>query len=254
MFGGLNERISLISSGSSRTKILRVLRLSGTVAALSFVLLGLSCTKKPGLNGGSSVISLQLPAKDGSSKAFGKGGVSAFAAIPANRKACFGVNVLADDIVGLPENSCNPKVGLVAGFIESGGTISLEVPRGERRTFDLYLYLAPEGDLSPCPQMPLRFSTAQLKNLYYIGTSGPVSLTKLVEEINIVASFPGLAQTFAAVNSYPASCTSFPEIQPGFSVIPDRRVVTGGNITLSGRVGAANGKVLSGGGIKLIAE
>ncbi len=239
---------------SSQVKILRALRFSGKVAALCFVLLGLSCTKKPDLNGGSTVITLQLPAKDGSSKALGKGGVSAFSAIPVNRKACFGVNVLADDIVALPENSCNPKVGIVAGFIESGGTISLEVPRGERRTFDLYLYLAPEGDVSPCPPMPLRFSTAQLKNLYYIGTSGPVSLTKLVEEINIVASFPGLEQTFAAVNSYPASCTTFPQVQPGFSVIPDRRVVTGGNITLSGRVGAANGKVLSGGGIKLIAE
>ncbi len=242
------------SATPSHSKRERVRRLCETAAAIFLLFFSLSCTKKPNVNEGSTVISLKLPGKDGSSKAAGKGGVSAFAALPASRKACFGVNVLANDIVGLPANTCNPKVGIVAGFIESGGTISLEVPRGEGRTFDLYLYLAPEGDVGPCPAMPQRFSTAQLKNLYYIGTSGPVALTKLVEEINIVADFPGLTQTLAAVNSYPASCTTFPQVQPGFSVIPDRRVVTGGGITLSGRVGAANGKVLSGGGIKLIAE
>lgn len=216
-----------------------------------------SCAKKPQSLSGTSLIALQVPSLSKS----GSGGqtkseIGTFAAIPTTRKACFGVNIVAADIKGLPSETCNPKTGIVAGFVESGGLINVEVPKGEGRTFELYLYLASDGDTSPCPQMGMRFSSAQLSKLYYLGAATGISIKNAVEDVTITATFPGVAQTLAVANSYPTSCTvtSNPSSVPGFSVSAEAGVATGAGMKLNGRFGRNDGTVLSGGGMKLIAK
>lgn len=223
------------------------------VAVAISLIIQTSCTKKAE-NTGSSVISLNVPDVSSSGKSSGPGQkVGSFAALPANRRACFGINILADDIPSLAGSTCSPKTGIVAGFVESGGTIQVEVPRGENRTFELYLYLMADGETAACPTMGKVFAAADLPKLYNLGSTSNVAIRNAVEDVTITASFPGLSQTVATTNSMPASCGAIaaPSAPANQRVSTAAGVAVGGGIKLVGRIGDVKGTTLTGGGVRL---
>lgn len=224
--------------------------LRGFIALLAVGMVCVSCTKKK--PEGSSVIALHVPSVGSANTKEGS-----FAAIPEGRKACFGVSITAADILGTPATTCSPKTGIVAGFVESGGTVQVEVPKGEGRTFELYMYLAPDGDTNPCPEMGKVFSAAQLAGLYFMGSASGVAINNPVEDVTITATFPGVAQTLATAQAYPANCvaTTAPSGgRTGLWLSSAAGAATGGGMKLLAHVGEVKGPVLTGGGMKLLAR
>lgn len=200
-------------------------------------------------NASTSTITIQLPSKQSTAQKVG-----AFAALPANRKPCFGVNVLASDIKETPASTCSPRTGIVAGFAEAGQTLEVTVPRGDGRDFELYMYLMAENDNSACPSMVAPFSPTQLSKLYYLGAAINVGLHSDIVDVTINASFTGLTSTVANQNSYPASCIIADNNQtvPRFHVSNGAQTATGGTMKLSARIGKpASGPAASGGGMRI---
>lgn len=200
-------------------------------------------------NGSTSTITIQLPSRQATTQKVG-----AFAALPANRKPCFGVNVLAGDIKETPASTCSPRTGIIAGFAEAGQTLEVTVPRGDGRDFELYMYLMAENDNSACPAMLAPFSPAQLSKIYYLGATTNVGLHSDTVDVTINASFSSLTNTVANQNNYPTSCivADVTQTVPRFHVSSGAQVATGGAMKLSARVGKpANGATASGGGMRI---
>lgn len=154
---------------------------------------------------------------------------------PLDRKICFGVSIDAADI---PSNSaeCSPQTGIVAGFVEAGGTLEVEVPRGSARRIDLYAYL--QDLASPCPKMPSKLDGEMSLQTYRVAVIERIDLLDTEQVVNMKAVFPGRSQHLAQQLNYPASCLPRPRrSNPGFLISSGAQVATGGNFELRGRIG-----------------
>ncbi len=131
-------------------------------------------------------------------------GLSSQAALPAGKKACYGVKVSAPDIKGAL-NSCNPVFGQYVGFKAEGQSLSIEVQKGDNRNFSLVSYLADENE--SCPNWDSDFSASftRLQNTYIVGTASAVSLKSNDETVTITYEFPGVGNNMAVQESL-ASC------------------------------------------------
>lgn len=204
-----------------------------------------SCTKKAETT--TSVIALKVPSLQSQ-----KNNVGTLSTIPTDRKACWGVNIIASDMPTTPATTCSPKTGVTAGYVADGGMISVDVPRGEARMFELYMYLQDAGSTQGCPTFGKKFSASDLTHVYFMGST-TVAIRNPVEDITLVASFPGLNQTIASLNTYPATCTAVtpPAGVPGLHVSNGAGTAVGGGIRLSGTVGKTAGPALIGGGMRM---
>ncbi len=170
-----------------------------------------------------------------------KSSVSAMGAPPSGRKACYGLSITAPDLAS-QTSSCSPQTGIVAGFVEAGGTLEASVPKGTNRKIDLYLFLQAEGENNPCPVMSQNLSGAGLRNTYLLGSVSGISILQEVETVTITANFPGLNAHLAQQLNLPATClpTSRPiSSAPGFSVSAAQGTITGSGMKIIGRVGRA---------------
>ncbi|MGE4132929.1 MAG: hypothetical protein AB7F86_14910 [Bdellovibrionales bacterium] len=183
------------------------------------------------------------------------GGVGAMAAMPSDRKACYAVSVTGSSIPSDRGNICNPTTGLRAGFVEPGGLIQLEVPRGPARKIELLAFLQPTGQNNPCPPFNAALTDSQLQNTFIVGTADNVDMSSDVVDVTIDASFPGLTQHIAQVLALPLTCSAaVGDNPPGFHVSAGEMTATGTGLILKGRVGRAVANVASGGGITLKAK
>lgn len=135
-----------------------------------------------------SKISISIPKSEGP--------ISQGATIPADKKACYGVKVSGPGISPMPQ-TCGADLGIYGGFVEEGGVLSLDVPKGDSRTFDLVIYLAGAGE--PCPAWTQSFGayTGQLKSTYLAGRTEGVSLKNADETVAIALNFPGVGSDLA---------------------------------------------------------
>lgn len=175
---------------------LRIMILIGAFCALG-------CQRD--MSGGKSSITIRVP--EAHNKLSKTGGVGAMAAMPSNRKACYGINVTGP---GIPINSasCGPQSGILAGFVEPGATVEVSVPKGEGRTIELYAYLQNVGDNLPCPALGASLPAAHLLNTYSVGTATNVAMTAESTVVYIDASFPGVTNHLASTLSLPSTCTA----------------------------------------------
>lgn len=126
----------------------------------------------------------------------------ALTGLPAGKKACFGVEVSGPGVPQVSAGSSCVQLGIFAGFTE-GESLSLEVPRGAQRTFQLFLHLVDAAD--PCPDFQSGFMTsANAQKTYLAGSATGVTIEKTEETVGISASFPGEANHLLA--SGQASC------------------------------------------------
>lgn len=180
--------------------------------------------------------------------------VGSLTALPAGRKACFGINVTGPGIPSQQANSCSPSTGVTAGFVESGQVIEASVPKGLARKIELLVYLQAVGQDLPCPKLNASFTPSQLLNTYRVASQDGVDLTASEVAVTMTMSFPGLSQHLAQELAMPAACiaNASPANPPGFGVTAARGFASGTGVQLYGRVGATkNAPVLSGGGVKL---
>lgn len=200
------------------------------------------------LTGDLSKISIQLPTEQHLGK------IGALSSLPANRKACFGVNVTGPGISLSGANTCSPKTGVLAGFAEPGQVIEAKVPRGSDRSIKLYVFLQEVGQNIPCPTFAKTMTPTQLLNTYLVGTKEKVNLSAPEVTVSITMSFPGLSQNLAQQLSLPNTCTNEDSMTslPGFGVSSAAGQTIGTGIKLKAKVGTIkNGQTLTGTGVKL---
>lgn len=215
-------------------------------------LFALGCQRQ--ISGTRSSISIQVPkSANMNSKT---GGVGAMAAMPSDRKACYGVVISGG---GLDDRSatCGPKGSLFLGFVEPGQVITADVEKGKNRTVELFAFLEGVGQNDPCPQFAPSLSAQQAINTFKVGKADFVDMTADTTEVTITASFPGVANHVAQELSLPASCagSTASSNPPGFSVSSGRSIATGTGYTLKGGFGKPlAGQVATGTGFKLISR
>lgn len=150
------------------------------------VLFIVGCTRPEGEL--SSKVTLNFPKGLGSGKLFSE---SLSNPIPVGKKACFAVHVTGPGIPSERANACSPQVSIVGGFVEGGASISLDVPRGTDRSFDVYIYLA--GTSEACPEFNLSFTEdlAKLNKIYMAGSKAGVPIQEDNEKVELSYDFPG---------------------------------------------------------------
>lgn len=209
----------------------------------------LTACQRAGKSGASSSLIIQTPNRQQLSKS----NLQALAALPSDRKICFGVSILGPGIDGFSGSSCAPATGVVGGFVDEGQALELFVPRGENRTVDLLLFTLPVGSTAACPTMGQNLQGENLKSTYLIGTKTGVSLLNDVETVEIAVSFPGVANSVASQLNVPATCTpgSAPN-KSGFFVSTAAGSITGTGFKLLGKIGRPqSGTTATGSGYKL---
>lgn len=164
-------------------------------------------------------------------------GLSGFATIPANRKACYGVNITG---LGIDEykDSCSPSTGVVVGFVEAGKPIEAFAPRGTNRKIELFLYLMPSGETGPCPVMGKNLGGTTLRSTYLVATAENVSLLNDTETVSLTIDFPGAANSIAEQFQLAATCSPSPQTQNiSFHISSGGGIAQSANHILKARIG-----------------
>jgi hypothetical protein len=206
---------------------------------LLLLIFSLGCTRK---GASLSNISIRTPVQ-------GMSGT-----LPGDRIACYGVSVRGPNIPESGPSTCSPNLGVVSGFVKSGQTLQVQVPKGDQRIFDVYLFLENVGQNVPCPQMGNHFAANQLGKIYFMGSTSNVTLTQDQQVVTVETTYPGDDQTIIAQFSYPGSCTAgiITHNAAGFNVTSASQQASGGTITLTARAGTPLPRtVLTGGTIML---
>ncbi len=193
-----------------------------------FIVLGCS---RPMDEKSHSSISIQVP------NALNK--VGAMAAIPSDRKACYGVNVTGPNIPTKKGNSCSPVTGIIAGFAEPGATIEAQVPKGKNRVVELLVYLLPSGDTSSCPAFGVAMTTAQTTNTFSVAKVYNIDMLNDVTVVEVTADFPGLTNHIAQQQALPLTCGALADAPntPGFHVSGGAETATGVGMRMKIRTG-----------------
>jgi hypothetical protein len=223
----------------------------GRLLTLGLILgfIGSACTRA-GQSGSDSTLIIQTPTRDQLSKS----GVQAFAALPTDRRLCYGVSISGPGITGFAGSQCSPSTGTVSGFVEAGQPLEIFVTRGENRTIELYMYAMPVGSTTACPSLGANMQGEGLKSTYLVGTKTGVSLLNDVETVELTLSFPGLNTSVASQLNVPASCTpgATPAASSGFHISAGAGPAAGGSYQLLGRIGRPqSGTTATGAGLIL---
>lgn len=208
-------------------------------------LAALACTRE---SGESSRFAIRAP------EHLSAKGQGAFAAMPSDRAACYGINIkgVGTPVVG---NQCSPPTGILLGFVGPGKEVEASVPRGSTITVELYLYLQPPGQNLPCPTFVPALAADQLSNMYLVGSSQATQVNDETAIIEIEAVFPGVGQTLAHQLSMPSVCRapSGPSQNVPVLVSAGEQVLMGSGVVVRARAGgAAAGTVLSGSNVRVL--
>lgn len=154
---------------------------------------------------------------------------------PETSQICYGVNVMGPDIAPRAI-TCGPQLGLTAGFVASGSELSIEVPSGEHRQVELYMYLPLPGEACPLVDQ----SKIDSSLLYKVGTKSEVSFNTPEVTLEIPVVFPGYDHSIHDDLALPASCmdnqtppTTPPVVNPNAPKIISTSL-SSSNITSSG--------------------
>lgn len=120
---------------------------------------------------------------------------------PETSEICYGVNITATDLPS-KDISCGPKLGLTAGFVPSGSEVSLEVPSGDNRNIDLYMYLPLGGEVCPDTEN----SKIDPSLLFKVSSKTNVSLNASEVVLEMPVEFPGYDHSVFDDMNLPLSC------------------------------------------------
>lgn len=221
-----------------------MVRLLTTTLMSTFVIAGCS---RPVSKSALSSVSIKIPQALGTLGAF-----------PVGRKACFGVSVTADDIKNPDRNSCNPPIGIHAGYVAAGGLLELDVPKGKYRKIELYALILNAGDNGPCPKLGPNMSVRQVANTYLVASVPSVNMLDDVTTVEITPDFPGLTNTVAQQQSLASNCDTTgtnPQNTPGFFTSGGFQTATATGTKMITRMARPVGRQsATGGGMRMITQ
>lgn len=120
---------------------------------------------------------------------------------PETSEICYGVNITSADLPS-KDISCGPRLGLTAGFVPSGSEVSLEVPSGDNRNIDLYMYLPLGGEACP----GVENSKIDPSLLFKVSSKPNVSLNSAEVVFEMPVEFPGYDHSVFDDMNLPMSC------------------------------------------------
>jgi|GEM_PF-5779198 len=179
---------------------------------IAFVISGLlaGCSLKN--NGGHSSVAVRIPtlaelnSKGSAQKVTG---LSLSATDMTWDKACFMFTVTASDIPNTSTATCDLPNGVFSGSVApstpgSSQSVTLEVPKGSARRFDVYAYFR-QSTTETCP-VQTNINAFSKDRVARLGFTDNISLQLDAETVNIDISLP--TQTILAQGALPASCSS----------------------------------------------
>lgn len=256
-------------SGDLLRKKLRIL-------LLFILLLALGCSRKP--DSGMALVSIMAPtnlnptkaalnqkdklikAKKNQKQNQKQNQLTSLAALPTDRKLCYGVSISGPGIDKTAASQCSPELSATAGFVEAGELMEVLIPKGEGRRIELFLFAQKVGENNPCPQMGSVLPPTRLKQVYLLGKVEGLRLLKDTEEVEIPVAFSGIEQNIAQSLALPPSCLTIQEPignenHKRFGIYTSSQKSSGAGYKLYGVVGKpTDSNVLSGGGFKLIVK
>lgn len=127
---------------------------------------------------------------------------------------CFGVNVKGPGIDPIPAGSCKVEQGITSDqAVKDGGTLTIDVPKGQDRVFEVYGFLrSAAGDACPTTGPDWNWP---VNKIYLLGTKSGVTLLNDSESVAIDITLPDESQNIAIVKAWPASCTGNPVAASG---------------------------------------
>lgn len=122
-------------------------------------------------------------------------------ALPSGKKVCYGVNVTGPGIADSKSTpTCEVSVGVFSGWVAEGKSLNVEVPKGESRQFDLFVYLAEAG--TECPAFATsQLSGADASRVIPSGKTAGVNLMADSATVKIELNFPGAQASIAGTCS-----------------------------------------------------
>jgi hypothetical protein len=120
-------------------------------------------------------------------------------------KACFAVNIIAEDLPKSQGNSCDSSYGTFAGLIPSGGSVDLETKQGSNRTIELYYVLSENG----C--VPFNISqglglTFGANKVFKIAKKTGVNFNQAQVTVQLNIDWPSSSNSLATLMQAPSSC------------------------------------------------
>lgn len=154
----------------------------------------ISCTRA-GKN--DSKVSIQTPSRNELVKSKLVNNLS----LIAGKKVCFGVSATGPGIGSV--SSCGVEMGVLGEFVQEGGSISLDVPRGADRVISLIAYITEENQ--SCPSWGELSANASLwKNAYKAGSLGGVLLNSDSQTFDLAVS---ISDTSIGISSGVGECS-----------------------------------------------
>jgi hypothetical protein len=127
-------------------------------------------------------------------------------ALPTDKKACYGVKVTGPGIVPMPQQ-CGANLGIYSGFVAEGGSLTVDVPKGDSRTFELVINLVGLNDACPNWDESFGATTNQLQSTYVAGKTENVKIDQAEHTVMINLDFPGVANSVNLTQGL-VGCTS----------------------------------------------
>ncbi len=206
------------------------------ILKLTFFLLlsAVACSKN---QSGHARLSIQLPKAQSSSSSQK---MTSLSAPPAGQKLCYAVNVTGSGITNVTA-ACQPSMGMLGGFTDAGGTISMDIQKGTGRHLELYLYLFPAGDNGACPTLTATgFAALDKRRVYLVGSVASFGVTQDDQSVDVPASFPGQDKNYIVQTGMPVTCIGSADTQDSYNspaIVAGGGVMTGTQFKLKGQIG-----------------
>jgi len=215
-----------------------------------------SCTKAPDPN--TSQVLLKFPSSTVSGSASEKSeSQQSVSALSYNwSQACFLVNITAADLPTRRPSNCDLPMGVFAGTVAPGGSLSINVPRGFQRRLEVYVYNRPSTEPS-CPANIESFAALNLSRVVRVGSVASFDTNEANVDVDVTVQAPSAGVTLISQEGLPTSCagSTSPSLAgrvPASTGIGAWTRHSGGGVVLDGGFRAENQNVqLQGAGIKV---
>lgn len=139
-------------------------------------------------------------------------------------QACFAVNISGSEIPpAKAATSCDLPLSVFSGMAAPGSELSLEVPRGPKRTLEIFAYLR-DSTAQPCPTLTNGFSDLDRAKIVRVGRLDSFDVMNDEVTVEVSITTPPAGTSIVTQYSLPATCaitatgSSFVRVTPGIAL------------------------------------
>ena len=163
-------------------------------------------------------------------------------------QACYTVNVTAVDIPNLSTTACQIPVGILAGTVPAGGTLTLDVPRGSARKLEVFLFKRPSPG-SQCPTLAGTFGNLDPGSFVRVGLVPSFDASAASVSVDVNLTLPNAGDSVVTQYQLSKTCTALNTTpMTGSGVEIAHAVLSGGRYKMNATLrDSSSGLTLKGG-------